>query len=289
METGSCIIDTVDLSAYGIFIIRGGSDDLISFPDRRTPDQNDWAEHDGLDVDLSECCFDAKTVQVGYVIAAPDEAAFLHRLNSFQTLHFAPGLRRMYVREFNRTFSLRFTGFVDYRHRGGLYNPRRKTGETTAGYSMDDPLQFLTGAIGDPVSARPSLAQVTMNGYDLSRFGIVVRDIYSTALRPHAAKEVLTRKMDNLNGLIADTVVAPKKQGRQITIECTMLAGTLTEFWVNYSALFNNLSRPAAVRLGITRTGSVLDCYYSKMTDFKKETPFSRKVRVSFNLILQEI
>lgn len=289
MALGSCIIDTVDLSAYGIFIERGGSDDFISFPDRRTPDQNDWPDEDGLDVDLTDCYFDAKRVRVNYVIIAETETVFKSHLNSFETLHFATGLRSVFVKEFNRTFSLRFVGFPNYAHKGGLFNPRKKIGRITAEYSMDDPLQLFTPSVIAPVSNRANLAQITLNGYDLSKFGIVVQDAYSTALMPKSAKRVLERKIQSVNGIISDTAVSPKKQARQIVIECTMLADTLTELWTNYTALFNNLRITTAVQLGVTRTGAILNCYYSKMTNFKKETPFSRKIKVSFNLVLQEI
>lgn len=288
MALGSCKIDGTDLATLGIFIERGGSDDFLSFPDRRTPDFNDWAEHDGLDVDLSDCIFDAKRVKVNYVIIAENETTFKNNLNAFETLHFAPGMRQIFVREFNRTFSLRFVGFPDYKHKGGLFNPRKKIGKITVEYSMDNPLQLFTDAVSAPVSNRANLAQITLNGYDLSKFGIVVREAYSTTLLPNSAKRWLERKIQNLNGVIVNTGVSPKKQSRQIVIECTMLADTLGEFWTNYTALFNNLRVAVPVQLGVTRSGKVF-CYYSKMTNLKKETPFGRKIKVSFNLVLQEI
>lgn len=288
MALGSCIIDTVDLAAYGIFIERGGSDDFISFPDRRTPDFNDWPDEDGLDVDLTDLSFEAKTVKVNYVIVADNEATFKSHLNSFETLHFAPGLRQVFVREFNRTFSLRFIGFSDYRHKGGLYNPGRKIGRITAEYSMDDPLQLFTSSVVTPVANRDNLSYVQLNQIDLSRFGIVVRDVYSTALLPRPAKRPLERKIQNINGVIADSATEPKKRARQIVIECTMLADTLNEFWVNYTALFNNMNTPFMINLDSPH-GKTIGCYYSKMANFKKNAPFSRRIKVSFDLIMQEI
>ena len=283
---GSCIIDGIDLGTLGIFIERGGSDDFLSFPDRRIPDQNDWAEYDGLDVDLTDLSFDAKRVRVNYVIIAADETVFNQRLNSFEALHFAPGSRQIFVREFNRAFSLRFVACHRYQHTGGLANERKKIGKMAADYMMDNPLQLFTQGTNTPVSAR-NTAHITLNQIDLSRFGIVVQDAYSTALRPRSAKRVLEQR--GANGIIADVGVAPKKAARQITVECTMIAETLTEFYTNYNALFNNLRTPVAVRLGITRTGTALNCYYLRMTNFRKLAPFSRKIKVSFNLILQEI
>ncbi len=289
MALTSCIIDTVDLAAYGIFIERGGSDDFISFPDRRTPDTNDWAEHDGLEVDLTDCSFEAKRVRVNYVIVANDEATFNHYLNSFETLHFAEGFREIFVREYNKTFLLRFLGFSSYRHKGGLYNPRKKIGKITAEYSMDNPLQFFTDTITEPIGARKNMAYVTLNQFDLSRFGIVVQDVYSTALQPRSTKSVLERKIQHISGIAADTGFVPKRRSRQIVIECTMLANSLLEFWTNYTALFNNLRVTVPVQFGITRTNKIINCYYSKMTNFRKETPFARRIKVSFNLILQEL
>ena len=286
---GSCKIDNTDLHALGIFIERGGSDDFISFPDRRAPDANSWAEYDGLDVDLSDCYFDAKTVIVNYIITADNETVFKQRLNSFEALHFATGLRQIFVKEFNRTFSLRFVGFTSYKHKGGLLNARKKIGKVSVEYSMDNPLQLFQGVSATPVSSRPALAQVTINGYDLSRFNIVVQDAYSTALLPKSAKRMLERKIESVNGTIADAAYAPRKEARQIAIDCTMLADSLTQFWTNYTALFNNMRIKSPLQLGVTRTGGVISCYYLKMMNFRKLAPFARKIKVSFSLILQEI
>ena len=286
---GSCIIDGIDLATYGAFIERGGSDDFLSFPDRRKPDTNDWAEEDGLDVDLTDCYFDAKKVRVKYVIIGSNETTFQQHLNSVATLHQQPGLRSVFVREYNRTFQLRFVGFPDYKHKGGLFKPGQKTGKLTAEYMMDDPLQIFTEALLTPISTRDYLTQIKVNHFDLSEFGIVVREAYSTAIRPHSVKSVLERTIHNVNGNIADIGATPKKVARQTTIDCTMLAGTLNEFYVNWNALFNNMRVEAPIRLEVTQSGITRECYYVKMTNFKKEAPFNRKVKVSFSLILQEI
>ena len=122
-------------------------------------------------------------------------------------------------------------------------------------YMMDDPLQIFTPGIDTPISTRTNPTHVKLNEFDLSRYNIVVQSIYPTALRPHSAKPVLERKMQNVNGLIVDTISVPKAAARQITIECVMLADTLNEFWIN----------------------------------FKKQAPYGRRIKNAFNLILQEI
>lgn len=289
---GSCIIDGIDLATYGTFIERGGSDDFLPFPDRREPDQNDWAEHDGLEVDLTDCYFDPKKVRVNYVIVANDAMLFKQYLNSIATLHQEPGLRSVFVREFNRTFEMRFVGFPDYTHRGGLFKPGQKSGKLTAEYVMDDPLQFFTPAVIAPVSQRENLSHIKVNHFDLSEFGIVVQEVYSSALRPHSLKSMLERNIHGVDGNIIDLVdldIKSKSAARQITIDCTMLADTLTEFYVNWNALFNNMRVTVPIELQVSQAAKRINCYYVKMTNFRKLAPFKRKVKVSFSLVLQEV
>lgn len=284
---GSCIIDNVDIWAYGAFIERDGSNDFLSFPSRRTPDFNDWSEYDGLDVDLSDLSFEAKKVSVNYVILGDDETVFKQRLNAFRTLHFKAGYRNVYVREFNKTFKLRFVGFSKYRHQGGMVNNRSKRGYLTADYMMDDPLQMYSTAIDTPISQSKIRTYTKINQIGLSQFGIIVQDVYSTALRPASAKKVLERKSDHLDGMWADVGVQSKRASRQITIRCIMTATTLNEFYINYYALFKQMNSTAAIK--ITSANEVIDCYYSKMSNFKKEAPFKRKIKVTFELNFNEI
>lgn len=283
---GSCIIDTVDIAAYGAFIERGGSDDFLSFPDRRTPDFNDWAEYDGLDVDLSDLSFEAKKVSVDYVITGENETLFKHRLNSFKTLHYQPGYRQVYVREFNRTFQLRFVGFSRYRHTGGMVNNRNKRGYLTADYVMDDPLQMFSDAISSPVGGVVNNSNISLNMNDLSSYGIIVNDAYSTLLKPRSLKEALTYRSSFQDGMIADIDEELKKRPRELMIDCTMVAASSANLIINLNALFNQMNSTQPVT--IDTAGETMNCYYTKMSRFKKEAPFGRRVRISYTLHLQE-
>ncbi len=122
MSAGECIIDGTDIATLGMFIERDGSNDLLVFPSRRTPDTNDWFEEDGLEVDLSGVTFDAKMVVINYVMIADNYVVFKQRLSAFENLHNQPASRSIYIREYATTFTLRFQSFVNYDHRGGYYN-----------------------------------------------------------------------------------------------------------------------------------------------------------------------
>ena len=267
-----------------MFILRGGSNDFLPFPARREPDQNDWAEFDGLDVDFSDLSFEAKKISVQLYISASTEALFLQRLNSFQTLNNQPGYRSIFVKEFNRTFSLRYLGCSQYSHKGGLAKAGKKSGKLTVEYMMDDPVQMFT-APQPPEGGVSGLSHVQLNGVDLSQFGIIVKEIYSTALRPASPKSTLERSFNHISGTWADVGIIRKMESKQVTIDCVMSAGTLSEFYNNYNALFGVMNSTAPIELSTPDTDRL--CYYKAMSNFTKLTIFSKKVRVSFQLILQ--
>ena len=55
---GHLIIDGVDIyNSFGVFAIEGGCKDIASFPDMKQPEIYDWAERDGIEVDLSAAAF----------------------------------------------------------------------------------------------------------------------------------------------------------------------------------------------------------------------------------------
>ena len=280
------IIDGTDIRTLGMFILRNGSNDFLPFPTRREPDTNDWAEHDGLDVDLSECTFEAKKVSVQLYISAATEAVFNQQLNAFESLNNQIGYRQIFVKEFNRTFSLRFLGFGEYTHKGGLAKSGKKSGKLTVEYMMDDPVQMFT-APQPPEGGVSPLTHVQLNGVDLSQHGIIVKEIYSTGLRPASPKSTLERSFNHINGIWADVAIIRKKESKQVTIDCVMSAGTLSEFYNNYNALFGVMNSTAPIELSTPDTDRL--CYYKAMSNFTKLTIFSKKVRVSFQLIFQTI
>lgn len=295
MSAGECIIDGTDIATLGMFIERDGSNDLLVFPSRRVPDTNDWFEEDGLEVDLSGVTFDAKKVVINYVMIADNYPLFKQRLNAFHNLHNQPGSRSIYIREYATTFTLRFQSFVNYEHRGGYYNYSRKRAKIFVEYYMDNPLEMYTSAIGSPVGPDATFAGVKINAVDLSKYGITVREVYSSALRLRSFKNVLIRTAENYPGQIADDgkitgsteLVTPKRKAKEIQISCAMSSDSVNNLLINMNALFAVLRSDVPVAFSHTSEQSF--CYYTKMSSFRKETSFSWKIRVSFVLHLQEI
>lgn len=277
-------IDGIDLATLGMFILKGGDFDLLSFPERKDPINNDWFEHDGLDCDLSAVLFDSKKVKVKYYLYAENSTVFQQRLNAFERLHLKQGYRQLYVEAFTRTFRLRTLEFSRYEHKGGLVKQGKKTATIEVTYSMDNPLQYFTSNNATPNITRNTEAKVSLNGFDFSKFGIVIQNAYDTALQPASPKLGITYRSNYTTGIVADVGYMPKRRSRRLVLECTMLTNNYAEFERNYTALFRQLTKPGAITIGI-HTGT-LSCYYSKMTDFNKKRPLSQGGYITFKLEL---
>lgn len=280
---GSCIIDRQDIGAWGMFILRGGDYDFLSFPERKTPDLNNWHEVDGVDADLSEVFFKEKQVTVRFYISGDNGESYFNNLSSFYELISVPGSRQLYSREFQKTFTLRFLSCEDYMHIGGMYKSGKKRGELEVAFSMDDPLLLFPDTESlTPRNGRSKPAQVKINGIDLSEFGIIVNQCYNTVLRLANPKPPLTRSFSKANGILAYTPARTTFEVKQITIDCTMTAQSLDDFYFNYGVLFNHMRATGVIEIG-NYSGNDL-CYYSSMTDFEKLSPFSRRILVKFSL-----
>lgn len=275
-------IDGTDIATLGMFILKGGDFDLLSFPDRKEPIHNDWFEHDGLDCELSEVLFEAKKVKVKYYLHADNATSFQQRLNAFERLHQQPGYRQLYIEAFFRTFHLRTLEYAKYEHKGGLMKQGKKAATIEVSYSMDNPLQYFTTNTAIPNITRPHLAHVKLNSYDFSKFGIVIQKAYDTLLQPSSPKLGVEWKSKYSSGVVADVAYTPKKRSRKLVLECTMLTDNYAAFEHNYTALFRQLTKPGMITIGV-RGGSI-SCYYRKMQDFRKKKPIHNGAHVTFKL-----
>lgn len=290
MKIGSCIIDGKDIADFGMFILKGGDYDLLPFPERMEPTQNDWYEEDGVDVDLSEVFFKPKDVTLRFYISADTTDDFEYNLDHFHRLISKPKPRKFYIREFGREFTLRYISCPAYTHKGGLLKNGKKSAEISVNFSMDDPLQLFTKPqCIVPSITRPTKSFVTINDYDLSKFGIIVNQCYNTALNLSGAKTPLVKTFNRQSGANVFYPAEAKEvqqtlKNKQIVIECTMIADSREIFYYNYEALFNNLTKPEVIEFS-TRYED-FGCYYSAMQNFEKLEPFDKRIRVKFNLVL---
>jgi hypothetical protein len=279
--TGACIIDGVDIYTLGAFICRGGDNDFISLPARKDPAENDWPELDGAEVDNNDPVFAAKKVTVKYYLKG-DQLTFVSRLSDFMALHNQSGNRSVYIREFDKTFLMRFIEVSGYSQKHGFSSSGDKSTYIDVVYSMDDPLQFLSPLIILPEGWRPSDTLVTVNGVDLAEFGIIVNDIYSSALKFGTREGIITESQYR-SGLTADVGLTPKRKKQPIKIVCTMICSDRDEFLHNYSALWNLISSGV---ISVHLPAIDLQCYYSTMSSFEKRPWSTGRAQAKFTLDL---
>lgn len=285
---GSVIINGTDIADFGAIIVRGGDNDFLLMPERKAPAQNNWYEYDGLDVDLSDIYFNARSLSVGFYISAKRNLEYEFNLNSLYKI-ISSGYIDLYSREFDKTFNLRYLNVPEYTHKGGFYKQGAKQGQFNISFSMDEPLQLFTRPdILTPASTmRYSRSGILLNNIDLASFGIIVNECYSSMLALPAVKTPLTRSFAKRSGLLAYPSSNPTFEAKENIIKCTMAAPTRNEFYYNYDALFNNLCKTGEIMIESYLGGAA--CYYLKMEDFKKLGVFSRGVMVSFTLRLMQI
>ena len=283
---GSCIINGVDIANLGMFILRGGDNDLIAFPERKEPKSNDWFEQDGLDVDLSEIYFNAKKVTIKCYLNAATTHDFLTNLNAFKALITSSENKSIYLREFNKTFLLRYVSCQQFTFKGGLIKTPPKSAEIDVQFSDDTPLLMFDRTITAPISTKIMPTYVYLNDIELKNFGVIVKNIYDSALQFSDSKEGIIITQERNSGQVV--YPSSKLKSKKITIECAMLADTRDEFYTNYYALFNQLTILQALQLRLA-DGTTRNCYYSSMTNFSKIKPFSSGIHIQFTLNLVDI
>lgn len=287
---GSVIIDSIDIFlTYNSILLRGGDIDLLSLPERKEPDSVSWYEKTGLDVDLSEVCFLPKQVTMTFSIRSEDSRTFIRLLDPFYRMISAPGYRQVYLRSLNRTFSLRYVSCKDYLQRGRFSKSGTKSADISVEFSMDDPLQVINQEYGSTVSENTFQTYVTLNNTDLSVFGIVVNNIYSTALVLPAQKPVLTLENSITSGVVADVDSPVTYEPFDVRISCTMKAASISQFYDNYSALFALLASDSELSLKCSAAGRAAKCYYVRQENFEKKRSFTNGVLVTFELVLKSI
>lgn len=281
---GSCYIDGIDIFSYGAFILQGGDNDFLSFPERKLPYSNDWYEENGVEYDLSEPFFKEKKVTVKFHFTAQTGVQFVSSLAMFRSLVSAPGDRTVYMRDFDRSFNLRYVSSSGYTHNGGLAKKGMKRGNMSLVFSMDDPLQFFEAGIIEPVGGFNNETHVKLGGLDLSAFGIIVNKCYDSSLAYPGVKTPLIRSFAAANGISIARAKRLVYKEKKVTISCTMRADTRELLYTNYTALFNHLRQPGLLTL--TTFAGEEYCFYSSMQNFKKLRPLSVRPFISFDIIL---
>ena len=263
-------INNIDLASMGIILLRGGDNDIFSFPERKDPPQNDWFEQNGLDVDLSESFFNARKIALKFRLKAISTIDFDSKMEAFESLLFSSGNKSVYFSIYNLTLQLRFISISNFRFVGKLSQAGNKIAEFTCDFCEDAPLEMFTDDL-EPSEGIIVNNRLKINNYEFSYFGVVVNKIYDTALTTNSPKGVLERTFVRYSGQIADSECVAAKKAKNITIQCRLNWISISAFIVNWSSLFNQLNLyhsvnfPNGIEILINES-KLLKCYYKSMS-----------------------
>lgn len=111
---GTYQIDGIDLwTTFGIFV-EDGSDGFLKFPPSKEKYTHDWLDANGIDTDLSKVYTGQKEIIIRFCIVVQTEAEFWNNREAFFALLTQPMTRRIYVKEFNRSFFVYYEECTDF-------------------------------------------------------------------------------------------------------------------------------------------------------------------------------
>lgn len=242
--TGQCYIDGRDIySDFGVIITDGGYDDFFKLPGMVEPDRNDWAEHDGIEVDLSTPQLQPREIAVSFAsISSVQWQLFIE----FLTM---PGIRTVSIPYLVRTWALRYDSMSEL----GLYNDADLF---EIKFIEDNPAIPVATV---PVGSVPFESVLELDGMSLDKYGIIVEDGLDDFDKTPPLKRNLTRTSSVISGQIYDAGTAVFAE-KEITVRCTMISNNMPGLWTQLDALFATLVQSG--ERTISRGGRGYSAYY---------------------------
>lgn len=251
MMNGTFYIDGIDAFAiYGVFVAWEGYKGIISRPQFKTIDTNDWPEIDGIETDLINPVLNTRefTINFGCVdtFVASD---FIFRLSdkSYHIFEFP---------ELNYEVKLRLVS-----------QPSKEVFLNLESFS----LQFADDFPFDNYDyEKPDNIGVSQLGYELddipfSDFGVWILEGSDDDIeKSPAVKKNLLVNVNNRKGAVYDgeKVVF---QSKDVPLKCGMKAPDIETFWKNYNSLFYCLIRPGERQFFSEKLGEPCACFYKSL------------------------
>lgn len=253
--TGNWYIDDTDIYAtYNVGLLQSGINDLFLFPAMRHPEQTDWFERDGIDVDLDNPILEARNITIGFASITKSNSD----IDNFLSFVAKPDYRTLAITSLGRTWKLRT-----------LSETAREVYKNAQTFSIqfsdDFPRNMLTGDT--------SLSGHGFNVLDsdymlddklLSDYGIIIEKAKANIYKMPAIKQGLVRNISTLDGLIAYNSLGTF-QSKEVTLECALYCDTIERFWSNYISFFGDLVKPDLRTL--TLQNNPYSCFYRRTSN----------------------
>lgn len=275
MRSGCLYIDGVDVYLrYGVYVIEGGWNELLSYPPLKAVTCNDWQEEDGVEADLSAPVLDTREVTLKFAIAGAYD-----RYLDFLALLSDSAVHTFRCPEIGRTFRLRLTrgGNADLALRLGLFSLR---------FADDYPLDGYTYAAPTGGGVPPG-DDYTLDGARFTDYGVrILQGAASEIMKPPDVKTAMLRNIPTQAGAIYDTAGGVTYKAKDVRLSCLLRASDLPDMWRNYHALLHDLTKPDERSLGVTELEAELPCHYKRSSVSEFAVGVDGRPWVKFSLTL---
>ncbi|MFI3322070.1 MAG: hypothetical protein R3Y50_06050 [Rikenellaceae bacterium] len=273
--TDRLYIDEVPIfETYGVFVAQYNYKSVAQFPKFKAFTINDWAEEDGVEVDLSAPKFESRQITIKFFAEELIQVTALIELLSDGAYH------EFNMTEIGKTLKLRYVSSSST----SLFI---KSGSFSITLADDFPFRDY-----EYLAATP-LTEVWQQGYkiddvDLSSYGIwVLNGTDAELLKQAAVKPNLTINTSAIDGVVYDAEVV-KYKAKNANLKFLINAPDRVTFWRNYNAFFYNLTQPNEREIEYTIQGVTkkFSCYYSSSEVSKLDVLTSGRVWCEFNVTL---
>lgn len=255
---GRLLVDGVDVYvAYGVYIGADGYNGLLGFAPLKEPYRNDWAEYDGIDVDLTDPKLDTKQFAIHF--GAND---YLANVGGFIAMLSTGVYHDFQFLAFGMLKTLRIVGNSAYT---GLMRDIRTF---TLEFADDFPLNI---TVSNPTPASTVSNSCVPQGFkidgkELSDYGITVLEgITAEIMKAPQTKQNMLVNVKNKSGVIYGGTTT-KFQDKEVKLKCVLIIDTMAHFLTNYNALLYNLIRPNERAFTSTMFHGSYPLYYKSAT-----------------------
>ena len=249
MMTGRLYIDGYDAyKTWGVYVISGGWNELISYAPLKSVESNDWQEEDGIEADLSDPKLNTKeaSILVAY-------AGLYSRFVEFIALLSDGAYHEFNCAYIHRQFTLRMTQMpnLDHAHTLGFITLKLSNDFPLKGYEYEE-----------PSSRMPRKEDYLIDGLPFTDYGCrILCGSLSEVMKTSTVKQNMLRNIASQAGALYDGAFVTFKS-KDVKLKCLMRADNLDELWRNYDALLFDLTRPNERMLEVSELEQTFPCYY---------------------------
>ena len=271
MMTGRLYIDGHDAyRQWGVYVVSGGWNEVLSYPPLKTPEANDWQEEDGIEADLTNPQLNTKEVTIRFAYSG-----LYSRFLTFIDVLSDGAYHDFNCSSIGRRFTLRMTQMPNL-------DMVQTLGFITIKFCNDFPLKGYTYKA--PSSRMIKAEDYLIDGMPFTDYGCrILQGSLAEVVKAPAVKQNLLRNIASQPGAIYDGHRVTFK-AKDVKLNCLMRAETLDELWRNYDALLFDLIRPDERLLEVSELEQTFPCFYksASVTDFYPED----KIWLAFTLTL---